>query len=328
MNGVYLGIDGGGTKTEAVILDDSGHILGGGLGGSSNFGNIGVELATRHIQAAVKQAVAEAGIAAPPFAAAFLGIAGVVSQEDRDTVEGIARQLKLAPDDRVGVDLDCRAALAGGLSGEPGIVQIIGTGTSCFGLTADNRRWMAGGWGHLIADEGGGYWIGIQAMKAAAAAYDTRGQSTLLHGMVMDALDIGDFGQIMQRVYSQQLSVTEIAALSKLVVEAAQQGDVVARGIIATGMNEVARCVEAVANYLDFPQDALHLVCVGGVTQAGDVVLEPLKQAVFQRLPHCQIEMPMFDAAVGAALLALKQHRGAIEQAVLENTKQSLRGSA
>lgn len=324
MTSAYLGIDGGGTKTKAVILDDSGRVIGSGWGESSNFGNIGVALATRHIQTAVEQAVAEAGIAAPPFAAAFLGIAGVVSQEDRNIVESIAQQLHLAPDNRIGVDHDCRAALAGGLGGEPGIVQIIGTGTSCFGLTTDGRRWMAGGWGHLIADEGGGYWMGIQAMKAAAAAYDTREQATLLLGMVMDALGISDFGQIMQRVYSQQLSVTEIAALSQLVIEAAQQGDAVARDIIAAGMGEVARCVEAVATYLDFPADMLRLVCVGGITQAGDVVMEPLRRAVYQRLPHCQIATPMFDAAVGAALLALKQHRGAIEPAVLENTKQSL----
>ena len=305
---IYLGIDGGGTKTEAVIVDENGRLLGTGYGGSSNFGTIGVEMARQHVQTAVSQAQAAANLPSQPFAAAFLGIAGTVSQADRDTVLQMVRPLNLAPAGRVGVDHDGRIALAGGLGGKPGIVQIIGTGTSCFGLNADGQRWMAGGWGHRIADEGGGYWLGIEAMKAATAAFDGRGQSMLLQTLVMEALNLRQMGQIMQRLYSEEMTVAEIAALSRLVITAAEQGDAVANGIIARGMDEVAQCVEAVARRLGWQDDPVNLVCVGGLSQAGEIVMKPLGVAVNGRLPHCTIHLPQYSPAIGAALLA-QQHQ-------------------
>lgn len=324
MSGYYLGIDGGGTKTQAVILDDQGLLVGMGTAGASNIGNVGVTQATRNIQEAVELASAEAGITSTSFETAFLGIAGVVSAQDRDTVLKIAHQLRLASEGQIEVDHDCRVALAGGLGGAPGIVQIIGTGTSCFGRTATGDSWMAGGWGYLIADEGGGYWLGVQALKAATEAYDTRGGSTLLQAMVLDALEIQETKQIMQRVYQDQLSVTDIAKLSRLVIDAAQQNDAVAQDIIALGMNEVGRCIESVANHLNYSEDELRLVCIGGILKAGDVIITPLANAVHQRLPTCQIETPQFPPAVGAGILAKQQQNPHISPEFLKNLKLSL----
>ena len=324
MTDYYLGIDGGGTKTQAVILDASGRLVGTGVSGSSNFGYIGVEQTIQNIGEAVTIAANDAGVSSESFASAFLGLAGVVSRADRDIVTGIGKTLKLAPDAFLGVDHDCRVALAGGLGGASGIVQIIGTGTSCFGMNANGERWMAGGWGSLIADEGGGYWMGVQAMKAATEAYDTRGKPTLLKQAVLDSLGISEIGQIMHRVYTQQISVAETAALGRLVIETAREGDQVALAIINAGMKEVARCVEAVANYLAFPQDSLRLTCVGGITQAGDIVMQSLTAAVHQRIPDCQIETPRFTPAIGAGLLAIQQHQGKLSSTVIKHLNASL----
>jgi N-acetylglucosamine kinase-like BadF-type ATPase len=322
MSTYYLGVDGGGTKTQAVIVDDVGNVCGIGVAGASNFGNTSVELARQSIGATVHLAAAEAGIDDSHFAAAFLGIAGVVSESDRNVVREIAQQLRLAPEDAIGVDHDCRIALAGGLAGETGIVQIIGTGTSCFGMNAQGERWMSGGWGHLIADEGGGYWLGIQAIKAAAAAYDGRGEATLLHDAVLQALRIEGIPQIMQRLYSSKITVSEIAALSHVVVAAAEQHDRAAQAIIASGMDEVARCVVAVAQRLTMG-DAPSLVSVGGMMQAGSIITTPLAQAVLRRLPACRIVQPRFPAAVGAALLA-RQMCAPLDDQFLTTLKTSL----
>lgn len=324
MTGYYLGIDGGGTKTQAVIIDADGYLRGIGTGGSSNFGTIGLEQATLNIRDTVASAALEAAVTPQSFEAAFLGIAGVVSQQDRDTVRQMAQQLNLAPEGMIGADHDCRVALAGGLAGQPGIVQILGTGASCFGLNSAGKRWMAGGWGHLIADEGSGYWLGVQAMKAATEAYDTRGRATLLHERVLAALKIEYIGQIMQRVYSDELSVSDIAGLGRLVIDAAQQGDPVAIDIISNGMNEVARCVEAVTRYLDFQDDEQRLVTIGGIFQAGQVILEPFSTAIHQVLPNCKIEESQFVASIGAGLLARQLHHASIEPAFIENLRASL----
>jgi N-acetylglucosamine kinase-like BadF-type ATPase len=322
MSACYLGVDGGGTRTQAVIVDEAGNVRGIGAAGASNFGNTSVELAQQNIGGAVHMAAAEAGLATPTFNAAFLGIAGVVSESDRDVVRQMAQQLRLAPSDKIGADHDCRIALAGGLAGAPGIVQIIGTGTSCFGMNTQGERWMSGGWGHLIADEGGGYWLGIQAIKAAAAAYDGRGEVTLLHDAVLHALGIDGIPQIMERLYTAKIAVSEIAALSRVVVAAAQEQDSVAQAIIAIGMDEVARCVVAVSHRVKLG-DAPSLVCVGGMIQAGSIIATPLAEAVYRRLPNCQIVQPRFPAAVGAALLA-RQMCAPLDDPFLMSLKTSL----
>jgi N-acetylglucosamine kinase-like BadF-type ATPase len=311
MTARYLGVDGGGTKTHAVILDETGRVRGSGFGGSSNFGYVGIAQAAANIRDAVRSAAEAAGTPASGFDAAFLGLAGVVSQADRDVAAHIARTIDLAPDAAVGVDHDGRVALAGGLAGEPGIVQIIGTGTSCFGMTESGERWMAGGWGTLIADEGGGFWLGVQAMKAAAAAADTRGQPTVLLQHTLDGLGIQRMDQIMARLYTDKISVAEVAALAPRVIEAAKAGDAVAQAIIGRGVDEVARCVEAVARYLRFGSD-VRVVYVGGITKAGETITTPLNEAIRRRLPQCRIQSPQFSAATGAALLAYQRHRGAI----------------
>jgi N-acetylglucosamine kinase-like BadF-type ATPase len=327
MTKYYLGVDGGGSKTQAVIVDEEGQLCGIGMSEASNVGNTSVEQAQTAIERAVALAAQATGIAPSNFAAAFLGIAGVVSEADRETVRRIARHLRLASPAKTGVDHDCRIALAGGLAGQPGIVQIIGTGTACFGMNAEGKRWMAGGWGHLVADEGGGYWLGIQAIKAAAAAYDGRGDPTLLHDAVLEALEINSISQIMQRLYAAKISIADIARLSHVVVRAAERDDAVAQGIIGQGMDEIARCVEAVTRALRFG-DATTLVCVGGMTRAGSIITEPLTAAVHRYLPNCRIETPRFSPAVGAALLARQHDYPAINSHFLQTLQTSLEGVA
>ena len=189
MTRYVLGIDGGGTKTQAAIVDETGHVRGVGLGGPSNYDDIGANRARANIAQAVTAACAPAGCEPAPFAAAFLGLAGIVSPADRAVVQGIAADLRLAPLDRVGVDHDCRIALAGGLSGRPGIVLIAGTGSSCYGRNAAGGDWRAGGWGSQIGDEGSGYWLGLHALQSAVRAYDGRGPATRLEADVRRVLD-------------------------------------------------------------------------------------------------------------------------------------------
>lgn len=324
MTEYYLGIDGGGTKTRATIIDSNGAIVGHGVGASSNVNNLGKGKATLHVKETVALAAAQAGIDRHSFKAVFLGIAGVVSDSDRNDIFEIATQLNLASAGKIGIDHDARIALAGGLAGQPGIVQIVGTGTSCFGINAQNERWLAGGWGYLVTDEGGGYWLGLQAIKAAAAHADGRGEPTMLTEMVREALELNAMREVMNRLYTQHLSVTEIAALSRLVIAAAQNGDNVTIDIIARGMEEVARCVVAVAQQLKFAEDDTHLVLIGGMTQAGDVLTKPLKAAIHRHLPQCNIHQPQFEAAIGAAILAYQQDGGVVDAQFIDKIKTSL----
>jgi N-acetylglucosamine kinase-like BadF-type ATPase len=301
-----LGIDGGGTKTQAAIVDEHGRLLGIGLGGPANYDSVGIEVAQSSIAQAVASARSRAGLREHPLAAAFLGVAGVVSPGDHTIVRDMALALSLAPADYIGIDHDCRIALAGGLSGRPGIVLIVGTGSSCYGLNAQGKAWRAGGWGHLISDEGSSYWFGVQAMRAAVMSYDGRSGPTLLVDAVKRQFVAHDLQDLMHRIYVPGLSKHEIAALAPAVIDAARVGDEAALDLLRQGMRELALCVWAVAHHLDLADGICELTLVGGLLRAGAVVLNLLRDEILSRLPQCRLTLPEMPPVFGAALLGLQ----------------------
>lgn len=318
MKGYYvIGIDGGGTKTATVILDSHGHVIGAGESGPSTFGVVPSDVTQSSIADAVSEACRSGGLPTTKFSAAFLGLGNVVSEIDRSAVRQMAADLDLAPLDKIGVDHDCRIALAGGLSGRSGIVLIAGTGTSCFGMNARGDSWRSGGWGPLIDDEGSSYWLGLQAMRAAVLEFDGRGQSTLLTRFIYEKLQLKDMNELMNRLYASGMSRTEIAALSPYIFEAAAQEDTVAFQLIRRGCQSMADSVLAVAQKLEL--EHTELAVVGGLTNAGDMLLRPLAEAVHARLPQCQVIQAELLPALGAALLALQLTGQRLTEQVLAN---------
>lgn len=316
-----LGIDGGGTKTAAVILDGGGRVLGAGESGPSTYGVVPPDVTRASIAGAAEEARRAAGLPDVPFAAAFLGLGNVVSDLDREAVREIAAGLGLAQRAAIGVDHDCRIALAGGLAGRPGIVLIAGTGTSCYGRSAAGAGWRAGGWGPLIDDEGSSYWLGIQAMRAAARSFDGRDPHTMLAELVAAELRLDEMNELMNRLYAAAMTRTEIAALAPLVYQAAAAGDRTANELLRIGSEAMADCVLAVARALAATDKLAvpgELAVVGGLTNAGAALFQPLTQAVQARLPNFRVLPAELPPAVGAALLALEQAGAAAGPAALE----------
>lgn len=309
----FLGIDGGGTKTEAAICDESGRVLGVGLGGASGIDSVGSDGATVGIGAAIDAARREAGLHEAQFASVFFGMAGVVSEADRAIVRDVAQRLALG--DAIHVDHDIRIALAGGLSGRPGIALIAGTGSSCFGMNAAGARWQAGGWGHLISDEGSSYWFGWNAIRLAAGAGDGRWQSAL-YAPVMRQLGIEGVADLHQRLYTQGVSKAEIAGFAPLVMEAAKAGDALALGLIGQGMQELALMVTAVARKLGWAAAPCKVTLTGGLWRAGEVVLAPFRAALAEMAPQARIVMPELPPVIGACVLALQAGGVIVDAAV------------
>lgn len=325
-----LGVDGGATKTLAVILDEQGRFCGSGTSGSSNYDNVGFDQACANLGEAVRGASAAAGIPdsglhgpAPRFAGVFLGLAGIVSDKDRATIQRMAQTLNLGPADHTEVDHDCRIALAGGLSGRPGIVLIAGTGASCFGVNAAGERWLVGGWGHLMADEGSSYWLGVQALRATMAAYDGRRPATAIAPRVLKALGLTDPIEMMHRVYVERLSTTDVAALAPIVTQSALEGDATAQQIIHSGMDALAECVQVLSDRLQLGGHAaegdghrrVEVTLVGGLLRAGPVVTDPLVGAIRSRVPGAVLTMPELPPVIGAGLLALRGLGAAVAEA-------------
>jgi len=304
-----VGIDGGGTKTHAAIMDQSGKVVGFSESGPSNYDDVGVEASKQNLQKSILQArlmAEKRNIVLPEiFDAAFLGMAGVASEKDRQIIRQIAKDLNLCTTDKIGIDHDIRVALAGGLSGRPGIVVIAGTGSSCYGRTEDGRSWKVGCWAHLIADDGSGYWLGLQAIRLAMMAYDGRIPPTPLMEKVRQHLGIEVMDEVMHRLYVQGMSRSEFAAIAPIVLDIARQGDLAAQSLIQKGAEEIARSVFAVYHHLEFPP-AVEIALSGGLIKAGDVYVTPLINAIHAHLPQSRVIPAELPPVIGACLLALQ----------------------
>jgi N-acetylglucosamine kinase-like BadF-type ATPase len=303
---IVLGVDGGGTSTRAVLTSIDGTVLGLGLAGPSNYDDIGKEKTRSNIQLAVKQAWQQSGLAPRMADAAFLGMAGVVSDVDRAVIADMAASLELASLDFVGIDHDIRIALAGGLALEPGIVLIAGTGSSCYGRNAAGLSCRVGGWGYLLDDGGSSYYLGLEAMRAVVRSEDDRLGATGLTDRLLAALGLQETQDLMHRLYFPQMSRAEIATLAPMVLETAQQGDPIARQIVQDGQNELAGLVEVAARRLNFSPSTLAVTTVGGLAQSGSYFKHGLYGAIRSRVPGVQIQEPVLSPLLGAALLAIQ----------------------
>jgi len=320
---LVAGVDGGGTQTRVALVDGAGETLGVGVGGGSFVHDLGVEKARENIGRAFQEAWNHAAVKARPLDFVFLGMAGVADDADRNTILRIALDLNLATRDRIEVDHDLRIALAGGLTGRPGIVLIAGTGSSCYGRRADGRSWISGGWGHLLDDVGSSYYLGLHALIAMARACDGRGRATTLRSAVMARLGISDVLQIMQRVYIQGLSRVEIAAMAPLVTQAAAAGDSVALEILAAATRELALMVETAARKLEFGPGETLVTATGGLPQSGAPFTPMLFDAIRRAVPWCEIVEPALQPLQGAALLALDHAGIASSPDLIERLKHS-----
>lgn len=309
LNGrIVIGVDGGGTSLRLAVATETGELLGVGLAGSGNFHDVGIDKFQANLQQAYSRAQALEEAPSPRADAIFLGLGSVATEEDRAAIRGAVRELSLAPEDRIGVDHDLRVAWMGCLAGQAGIVLIAGTGTACYGRDDRGNSWQAGGWGHVLDDPGSSYWLGRQAMTAAVRDFDGRGAATVLRARVKETLGLADIRHILRRVDLKGMTRSEVAALARLVTEAATEGDAVARGIIDRGANELAKMVTAVAKNLGLADMArqVPVSVTGGLTNAGDVFMDPLRKAIEDHLPQAVFTKPELPPVLGAVMLAIE----------------------
>ena len=297
---LYLGIDGGGSKTVAVVVDAAGNERGRAVTGGANYSAIGLAQALDRIRAAVEEAARRAG-AAVPLSAAWIGLAGVDRPADLAALHPLLQSLACT----VRLTNDAELALAA-LDGGVGVAAIAGTGSIAFGRDAHGATARAGGWGHILGDEGSGYDIGRRALQAAARAADGRGATTSLLPAILDHWRLDRPSDLIGKVYAAP-EKAEIARLSALVFAAARTGDGTAQAIVREAAGEIALAVQAVSEALDFGERPLPLALAGGLMiHAAD-----FRAMVARRIRRRRqvgavavVEDPALSAARAAARLA------------------------
>ena len=206
-----IGVDGGGTTTRAVVIDENLCALGRGEAGPGNFYSAGEDAAIENILIAVRAAINGAGVPESSIGSWGLGLAGACSESDKITQR--AALLPHANGAKVIVDEDAPAAQAGAFAGGAGAICIAGTGANCFGVNESGERRGADGYGPLLGDRGSGYWCGEQALRAACASFDGSGPPSALREAIFQQLGAADVFSLIQIVYAPDFKKDRIAAL-------------------------------------------------------------------------------------------------------------------
>lgn len=300
----FIGVDGGASKTAAIVVDESGRKLGTGLAGASNHLRVGIEEATRNVERAVNAALVEAGVAIRDVEYAYCGIAGADHPAHREKVVDALRVF--FPRGNFIVDTDARVALTGAVGFGAGIVVISGTGSVAFGRNAHNDESRAGGWGPTLGDEGSGFWIAREGLSAIVRAHDGRGFATAMTDLLCFEYAMCSPDDLPQFVYATSTHVDDIARYGKLVIEAAQGGDDVARDILARGGFELAECVLAIARKLHMTDSEFPVAYVGGAFHAGELLLNPMRLRLQRDAPGATLHLPQRPPVEGAAMMAMR----------------------
>ena len=302
--GFFIGIDGGGTKTVGLLADQTGHIIAKAESGASNYHAIGEEQTKQVLSDVVSRLIADAN-AALESCVCCLGLAGVASSVDRKVIGRLCDEIGL-PENRI-LTHDAQIALVGGAEELSGVIIIAGTGSIVYGMDAAGRESQAGGWGHLLGDEGSGYDIARRAFQAVARAADGRGESTRLSTLMLNVLAFSEPRNLIPWIHS--VSKDKVAQLAGAVFDAANANDPVAQGILDTAADELMFAARVVIDKLGFGRP-FNLVLSGGIFSHQPTFVASLRNRLKNITPHARVCLPKRQPAYGAILLAMSQQCG------------------
>ncbi len=303
---MFLGVDGGGTKTEFLLLDASGHVLARHQEAGSYYIQAGMQEVRRVVIDGTHEVLQRAGATLDEVTFAFFGLPA--HGEDRaNTALLDALPQTVLPADRYRCGNDMVCGWAGSLACRDGINVVAGTGSICYGEYR-GRGARCGGWGELFSDEGSAYWIAREGLTLFSKMSDARLPKGPLHSLLVERLQLQvdlDLSDLIFNHWNQERS--RIAALSQWVKDAADAGDAAAQNVFQRAATELALMIDATRCTLGFDADgSIDVSYSGGAFNAGSWILDPLKAALLAASPRYSVRQPLFAPAVGAALYAAR----------------------
>ena len=329
--GIFLGADGGGTKTALCVVDREGNLLAQAQAPSSDYlsaSSEGVGLVVRVLGEGVGEVCDRAGLAPADIDYAFFGL------PTYGEVSGDVPALDAAPKEALGHDRyacgnDMICGWAGSLGGADGINVISGTGSMTYGERAGVGA-RVGGWGELFGDEGSAYWIAARGLATFSRMADGRlppetATESPLYEMLREQLELSNDLDLVDVVLNRWWGERgKIAALAPTVARAASAGDAYASQILADAAAELADLVDATRRRLDFdPDEKVSVSYSGGVFEA-EAVLEGFSAALGELYEGYELREPLYPPVVGAALYASKLAEMLLDEGALRQLAQQL----
>jgi len=301
--GLVFGADGGGTKTLGVIADSSGAVLARHQVGASNPNVVGVESSARNLLDLILHCCSLAHCVPSALGAIVCGLAGVGSAAIRESLENAlraecaARALAGLP---ITLETDARIALEGALEGGAGAIIIAGTGSIVLAKTPSGETARVGGYGKILGDEGSGYRLGLEGLRAVARDIDGREEARGLRRAIEERTGWKTRDELIAAVYKEQFP---IPSLAPIVLDQARAGDPVALSILEDEAAALTRHIAPL--YAAWPQDATMLVAfVGGLIENDTPYAAILRRKILEAFPRVTVIPQKHPPAIGAVILA------------------------
>lgn len=294
----YLGIEGGGTKTIAILGSDK-EILGMILVGATNYHSTGKEEVSKEIGKIISWLKIEKNIDVNEIQGICFGGAGIDCKADDEVMEKLFCSMNYKG--KLHICNDSVVALVGANGCHKGAMLISGTGSVAYGISRKGEPTRVGGWGHLIDDEGSGYAIARDGLKKIMESYDGRGQETLLWDRIKKKLNIARHEELIQFIYAHDTQKQHIAALAPCVIELSGK-DYVADNILKESINGLCKMVIALSERMELMKFSLGLN--GSLLLKSEVYRKLFTERIAELLPEVYVHLPYKDAAYGALVLA------------------------
>jgi glucosamine kinase len=303
MTSIVIGIDGGGSKTRAIVADEQGNQLGEVVGPASAVRPGKVEASAEVIAATVRDALASCGMTHVVPRVLCVGVAGAAREPERGDLWQALVSRELA--DEVVVYPDFAVALDDAFGEGPGVLLIGGTGSVAFGRGPSGAIARCGGWGPVCGDEGSGAWIGRRALSVVTASADGREPETALMGAVLTAAQVNEPQELI--AWAAAATPATLATLAPVVSSVADAGDLRANAIISLAVEELVLHVRALARQLFGDERAATPVALtGGMLTRGTTLRKRLEHRLRSAVPGAQLQSAEVNPARGAVRGALR----------------------
>ena len=299
---IFLGIDGGGSKTACVVGNEIA-VLGLGTSAGSNVVRVGEAQARESLHAAIRQACQSARVTTPEITRACIGVAGAAREEVREVILRLAKEIIPGEIEVVG---DMEVAMEAAFGEGPGVIVIAGTGSIAYGRNTKLRTARAGGWGHAISDEGSGHWIGRAAVAIAVRETDQQSEACLFK-LIAKSWGVATHEQVV--MMANRSPAPDFAALLPVVLQAAQKKNQQAGSVLVQAADELSTLAKQVIQALFSEQEAVPVAMSGGVFANSAQVRENFYNRLSVKWPNVRLAQTVIEPVQGALQLARKQAR-------------------
>lgn len=319
-----LGLDCGGTSSQALLTTIEGRVLGHGQGGPANYTIDEIDGVVTSVLESTGQCLKQAQLDSRALheqgVILALGVSGagreIEMAEIKKAFEGIGFN-------HVVVGHDAHIALLGALSGADGVVVISGTGSIAYGVHNEQTS-RVGGWGFLLGDEGSSFWLALRALQQVMRGYDGRKNvdQDLLKA-AFDYFNVSHAEQLPPLMYKTPLNRGFIGGFSKNIATLAAEGHHLSRELLTEAGTQLGDLAVAALTRLGLLESSGKIGACGGVFAAGDLILSPMQERIRSNAPHQKLTLPEFKPEVGAVLLAAKYGQFDLKRMLME-LRQSL----